>query len=56
MSHISKGDVHAYLDGATGPQVFTREGFEVDASEFKVRLDFGCGFVDHRAWYMNPGE
>ena len=47
---------HAYLDGDTGPQVFTREGFEVDASEFKVRLDFGCGFVDHRAWYMNPGE
>lgn len=46
---------HAYLDGATGPQVFTREGFEVDAVEFKVRLDFGCGFVDHRAWYMNPG-
>lgn len=46
---------HAYLDGASGPQVFTREGFEVDASEFKVRLDFGCGFVDHRAWYMNPG-
>lgn len=47
---------HAYLDGATGPQVFTREGFEVDATEFKVRLDFGCGFVDHRAWYMNPGS
>lgn len=46
---------HAYLDGASGPQVFTREGFEVDASEFKVRLDFGCGFVDHRAWFMNPG-
>lgn len=50
-----EGLQHAYLDGATGPQVFTREGFEVDATEFKVRLDFGCGFVDHRAWYMNPG-
>jgi len=35
--------------------VFTREGFETDASEFKVRLDFGAGFVDHRAWYKNPG-
>ena len=46
---------HAYLDGATGPQIFARDGFEVDASEFKVRLDFGCGFVDHRAWFMNPG-
>lgn len=47
---------HAYLDGAKGPQLFTREGFEIDSMEFKVRLDFGCGFVDHRAWFMNPGE
>jgi hypothetical protein len=46
---------HAYLDGQRGPQVFTQEGFEVDALQFKVRLDFGAGFVDHRAWFMNPG-
>ncbi len=46
---------HAYLDGATGPQIFAREEFEVDSFAFKVRMDFGCGFVDHRAWYMNPG-
>nr|WP_274382365.1 Mu-like prophage major head subunit gpT family protein [Rhodovulum sulfidophilum] len=46
---------HAYLDGASGPQIFTRDGFETDASEFKVRLDFGAGFVDHRAWYKNSG-
>lgn len=46
---------HAYLDSQRGPQVFTQEGFEVDALRFKVRLDFGAGFVDHRAWYMNPG-
>ena len=51
-----EGLQHAYLGGATGPQIFTREGFETDASEFKVRLDFGAGFVDHRAWYKNPGE
>ncbi|HBS99294.1 MAG TPA: hypothetical protein DEB47_05400 [Citreicella sp.] len=50
-----EGLQHAYLDGNVGPQVFTREGFETDASEFKVRLDFGAGFVDHRAWYKNPG-
>jgi len=50
-----EGLQHAYLDGVAGPQVFTREGFETDASEFKVRLDFGAGFVDHRAWYKNPG-
>jgi len=23
--------------------------------QFKVRLDFGAAFADHRAWYMNPG-
>ena len=49
------GLLHAYLDGNVGPQIFTREGFDVDATEFKVRLDFGCGFVDHRSWFMNPG-
>ncbi|SFU00125.1 head maturation protease, ClpP-related [Sedimentitalea nanhaiensis] len=45
---------HAYLDGATGPQLFTREGFEVDGIEYKVRMDFGAGFTDHRGWYMSP--
>lgn len=49
------GLLHAYLDGARGPQLFQREGWSVDAMEWKVRMDFGCGFVDHRAWYMNPG-
>lgn len=52
---LPDGLLHAYLDGAKGPQLFTREGFEVDSMEFKVRLDFGCGFADHRAWFMNPG-
>lgn len=45
---------HAYLDGVAGPQLFTREGFEVDGIEYKVRMDFGAGFTDHRGWYMNP--
>ncbi|SOB98850.1 Mu-like prophage major head subunit gpT [Rhodobacter sp. JA431] len=53
---VPDGMLHAYLDGARGPQIFTREGFDVDSMEFKVRLDFGCGFADHRAWFMNPGE
>lgn len=47
---------HAYLDGATGPQLFTREGFEVDGIEYKVRMDFGAGFTDHRGWYMSPSS
>ena len=45
---------HAYLDGVAGPQLFTREGFEVDGIEYKVRMDFGAGFTDHRGWYMSP--
>ncbi len=45
---------HAYLDGVAGPQLFTREGFEVDGVEYKVRMDFGAGFTDHRGWYMSP--
>jgi ATP-dependent protease ClpP protease subunit len=45
---------HAYLDGVAGPQLFTREGFEVDGIEYKVRMDFGAGFTNHRSWYMNP--
>jgi len=47
---------HAYLDGVSGPQLFTREGFEIDGIEYKVRMDFGAGFADHRGWYMNPSE
>lgn len=45
---------HAYLDGVSGPQLFTREGFEIDGVEYKVRMDFGAGFTDHRGWYMSP--
>lgn len=45
---------HAYLDGVAGPQLFTRDGFEVDGIEYKVRMDFGAGFTGHRGWYMSP--
>lgn len=41
---------YAYLEGAPGPQVETRAGFEVDGVQTKVRLDFGAGWVDHRGW------
>lgn len=45
----------AYLEGAPGPQIETRQGFEVDGVQMKVRLDFGCGWIDHRGWYQNAG-
>lgn len=42
---------YAYLEGAPGPQIETRAGFEVDGTQIKVRLDFGSGWIDHRGWY-----
>lgn len=46
---------YAYLEGAPGPQIETRHGFEVDGVQIKVRLDFGCGWTDYRGWYRNEG-
>jgi len=46
---------YSYLDGANGPEVILREGFDVDGVEWKVRLDFGAGILDWRGLYMNPG-
>jgi HK97 family phage prohead protease len=46
---------YAYLEGAPGPQIESRNGFEVDGVQIKVRLDFGAGFVDWRGWLTNAG-
>lgn len=46
---------YAYLTSAPGPQVSMREGWEVLGSEFRAVLDFGCGALDHRGAYRNPG-
>jgi hypothetical protein len=32
-----------------------QEGFEVDATQFKVRLDFGAGVLDWRGLYKATG-
>jgi len=41
---------YSYLEGASGLQIETRVGFEVDSVQMKLRLDFGCGWLDHRGW------
>lgn len=45
----------AFLASAPGPQLATRQGWDVLGMEFRVLEDFGAGFVDWRAAYRNPG-
>jgi hypothetical protein len=47
---------YAYLEGNEGPQIETRNGFDVDGVEIKVRLDYGAGWIDHRGWFRNDGQ
>ncbi|WP_065383237.1 prohead protease/major capsid protein fusion protein [Hyphomonas sp. ND6WE1B] len=47
---------HAYLSGAQGPQIATREGWRTLGMEMRVILDFGAGAVDWRGGYKNEGD
>ena len=46
---------YAYLSSAQGPQIASREGWDVLGMEFRVTLDFGCGAIDWRGAYRNAG-
>lgn len=46
----------AYLDGVEAPYTEEQPLFERDAIGYKVRHDFGCGVMDFRGFYKNPGE
>ena len=46
---------YAYLSSAQGPQMASREGWDVLGMEFRVVLDFGCRAVDWRGAFKNPG-
>lgn len=45
----------AYLEGADGPVTETREGFEVDGTEVKCRLDFAAKALDWRGLVKSAG-
>ena len=46
---------YAYLSGAQGPQMSSREGWDVLGMEFRVVLHFGAGAIDFRGAFLNPG-
>ena len=46
---------YAYLSSAQGPQMASREGWDVLGMEFRVVLDFGAGATDFRGAYFNAG-
>lgn len=41
--------------GGQGPQMFTREGFDVDGMETKIRYVFGVKAIDHVGMFKNAG-
>lgn len=46
---------YSYLSSAQGPQMASREGWDVLGMEFRVVLDFGAGAIDWRGAYRNAG-
>lgn len=50
-----EGIEFSYLEGFEGPYFETRNGFDVDGVEIKVRLDFGAAFTEHRSWTKSSG-
>ena len=46
---------YSYLDGAVGPQLETRTGWETDSFDFRCGLDFDCGALDYRGMYKALG-
>ncbi len=44
-----------FLYGNQEPFIDTQDGWRVDGTEMKVRLDFGVGAVDYRGAVFNPG-
>jgi ATP-dependent protease ClpP protease subunit len=46
----------AFLDGNSEPFLESEQGFDVDGSRWKVRLDFGVAGIDYRGTVTNAGQ
>jgi hypothetical protein len=44
-----------YLNGVETPYLESRQGFDVDGMEFKIRHDYAVSILDYRAIMKNPG-
>jgi hypothetical protein len=47
--------IYAFLEGQEGPYTETRNGFDVDGVEIKIRHDFGAAAIDTRGAVKDPG-
>lgn len=45
----------AFLDGNDAPFLEQQQGFDVDGSRFKIRLDYGIAGIDYRGCNTNAG-
>jgi len=46
----------AFLEGQTSPVLETKDGWDVDGAEMKVRFDYGVKDVDYRGAITNAGQ
>jgi len=47
--------IYGYLEGQEGPYTESRQGFDVDGTELKIRHDFGAAAVDYRGAAKQTG-
>ena len=53
---VLPGIEYSYLEGGEeGPTVETQDGWRIDGTEFKCRLDWGAGIIEPKALFRNVG-